>query len=105
MLGWQKETFRGRDAVAAERERGVRRILSGVATAGRQPLRDGGEVVLSGTSVGTLSSGNFSPVLGHGIGMGLLEPDLPVGREVTVVLREKEMPAHITALPFVKKES
>ena len=105
VLGWQKETFRGRDAVAAERERGVRRILSGVATAGRQPLRDGGEVVLSGTSVGTLSSGNFSPVLGHGIGMGLLEPDLPVGREVTVVLREKEMPAHITALPFVKKES
>jgi hypothetical protein len=37
--------------------------------------------------------------------MGLLAPDLPVGREVTVVLREKEMPAQITGLPFVKKES
>jgi aminomethyltransferase len=105
VLGWQKETFRGRDAVAAERERGVRRILTGVATADRRPLRDGGDVVLSGTSVGTLTSGNFSPVLGHGIGMGLLAPDLPVGREVTVVLREKEMPAQITGLPFVKKES
>jgi hypothetical protein len=35
----------------------------------------------------------------------LLRPDLPIGREVTVTLRGKEMPAHITALPFVKKES
>jgi aminomethyltransferase len=105
VLGWQKETFRGREAVEAERERGVRRLLTGVATEGRQPLRDGAEVVLSGTSVGTLTSGNFSPVLGHGIGLGLLRPDLPIGREVTVTLRGKEMPAHITALPFVKKES
>ncbi len=105
VLGWQKETFRGRAAVEAERERGVRRLLTGVATEGRQPLRDGAEVVLSGTIVGTLTSGNFSPVLGHGIGLGLLRPDLPIGREVTVTLRGKEMPAHITALPFVKKES
>jgi aminomethyltransferase len=105
VLGWQKETFRGRDAVAAERERGVRRVLTGVATEGRQPLRDGGEVLIHGTSVGALSSGNFSPVLGHGIGLGLLQPDLPPGREVTVALRGKEMPARIVALPFVKKES
>jgi aminomethyltransferase len=105
VLGWNKETFRGHDAVAAEKERGVNKILTGVATDGRQPLRDGGDVVVHGESVGTLSSGNFSPVLGHGIGMGLLHPDLEPGHEVTVALRGKEITARVTALPFVKKES
>ncbi|HEY5265885.1 MAG TPA: glycine cleavage system aminomethyltransferase GcvT [Acidimicrobiales bacterium] len=105
VLGWNKETFRGRAAVERERERGVARQLTGVATESRQPLRDGGEVMVEGVNVGTLSSGNFSPVLGHGIGMGLLRPGLAVGSDVTIVLRGREMPATVTTLPFVRKES
>jgi aminomethyltransferase len=105
VLGWKKTTFRGRDAVERERQRGVTRRLTGVATAGRQPLREGAEVVVGDQSVGTLTSGNFSPVLGHGIGMGLLAPGLEPGSEVTVVLRDREIPATVTALPFVRSES
>jgi aminomethyltransferase len=105
VLGWKKETFRGRAAVQAERERGVSRILTGVATADRQPLRDGAEIVVEGDPVGTLSSGNFSPVLGHGIGMGLLAAGLAPGQNVTAVLRGREINAEVTALPFVQKES
>jgi aminomethyltransferase len=55
--------------------------------------------------VGTLSSGNYSPVLGHGIGMGLLEPGLAPGQPVTIMLRGREIDASVTALPFVQKES
>jgi len=105
VLGWNKETFRGRAAVERERDRGVARQLTGVATASRQPLRDGGEVMVEGVNVGTLSSGNFSPVLGHGIGMGLLRPCLDIGGDVTIVLRGRDMPATVTTLPFVRKES
>ncbi|HVA70789.1 MAG TPA: glycine cleavage system aminomethyltransferase GcvT [Acidimicrobiales bacterium] len=105
VLGWKKTTFKGRDAVERERQRGVTRRLTGVASAGRQPLRDGAEVVADAQSVGTLTSGNFSPVLGHGIGMGLLAPGLEPGREVTVVLRGREIPATVTALPFIRSES
>ena len=105
VLGWQKETFKGRAAVERERARGVARLLTGVATSGRQPLRDGGEVVVNGQHVGILTSGNFSPVLEHGIGMGLLTPGLEAGAEVTVVLRGREIPATVTPLPFVRKES
>jgi aminomethyltransferase len=105
VLGWKKETFKGREAVERERERGVARQLTGVASSGRQPLRDGAEVVLDGKSVGTLTSGNFSPVLEHGIGMGLLVPGLAPGRDVTLVLRGREIPAAVTALPFVRSES
>jgi aminomethyltransferase len=103
VLGWDKETFRGRDAVAAERERGPRRLLTGVATEGRQPLRDGGVVNVDGEAAGTLTSGNFSPVLGHGIGLGLLEGDLTAGTEVTVELRGRDVAAIVVGLPFVAK--
>jgi aminomethyltransferase len=105
VLGWNKDAFRGRSAVEAERDRGVSKLLSGVATSGRQPLRDGGEVFLGGESIGMLCSGNFSPVLQHGIGMGLLRPNVPVGSDVTVSLRGRDMPAILTALPFIRKES
>ncbi len=105
VLGWDKETFRGRDAVAAERERGVTRLLTGVVADGRQPLRDGGEVFVEGVSRGTLTSGNFSPVLERGIGLGLLEGDLTAGTPAVVALRGREIPVTVTALPFVRKAS
>lgn len=103
VLGWDKETFRGRDAVERERERGLTRVLTGVIVDGRQPLRDGGEVLVDGSSVGMLTSGNFSPVLGRGIGMGLLSTGLDVGTPAMVSLRGREIPAGVTALPFVRK--
>ncbi len=103
VLGWDKETFRGREAVAAERERGPARLLAGVSVDGRQPLRDGAQVSIDGTSVGTLTSGNFSPVLGRGIGMGLLSEQLDEGTPVTVDLRGRTIAANVTALPFVRK--
>jgi aminomethyltransferase len=105
VLGWQKEAFKGRAAVERERERGVARLLKGVATPGRQPLRDGGEVFVDGVQVGLLTSGNFSPVLEHGIGLGLLTPELEEGTDVTVVLRGREIAASLTALPFVRKDA
>jgi aminomethyltransferase len=103
VLGFDKPTFRGRAAVEAERERGVRRRLTGVATSTRQPLRDGGEVCVDGASAGTLTSGNFSPVLGHGIGLGLVSGEPATGTPVTIELRGRSVPAQIVDLPFVAK--
>jgi aminomethyltransferase len=79
--------------------------LTGVATADRKPLRDGAKILVEGDQVGILSSGNYSPVLEHGIGMGLLEPGLAPGQPVTVMLRGREIEGTVVALPFVKKES
>ena len=103
VLGWDKPGFKGRSAVAAELERGPSRLLSGVMVSGRQPLRDGALVEANGRDVGTLSSGNFSPVLERGIGMGLLSPDLSVGDDVVVSLRGRELAAKVVPLPFVRK--
>jgi aminomethyltransferase len=103
VIGWDKEMFRGRQAVEEERERGPARLLTGVIVDSRQPLRDGGEVLLDGASLGSLTSGNFSPVLEKGIGMGLLSGDVVDGTPVSVSLRGREIPATITPLPFVRK--
>jgi aminomethyltransferase len=105
VLGWEKDTFKGRDAVLAERARGVNRHLTGVVSEGRQPLRDGGEVLVGGEVVGTLTSGNFSPVLGRGIGLGLLRGELEPDTPATVQLRGREIAVTITSLPFVRKAS
>ena len=104
VLGWNKPTFRGRAAVESERASGPRRRLTGLVAAGRQPLREGAEVFAEGRSVGVVSSGNYSPVLERGIGMGLLTPGLVLGEPVSVALRGREVAASVTALPFVAKE-
>ena len=105
VLGWKKETFRGRASVERERDRGVARFLTGIAVEGRQPLRDGAEVFVAGERVGVLSSGNFSPTLERGIGLGLFSRALEPGCAVTVALRGREIDASVVALPFVQKES
>ena len=103
VLGWDKETFRGRAAVERERDRGPDKLLTGLIVDGRQPLRDGGEVAVDGVNVGTLTSGNFSPVLERGIGLGLLTGGLDSGTAVSVALRGREIAARVSALPFVRK--
>ena len=74
VVGWDKPDFRGRAALAAERDRGVARRLVGLATEGRQPPREGATVGggRHGRS-GTVTSGNFSPMLEHGIALALVD--------------------------------
>ncbi len=103
VLGWDKPTFRGRAAVERERARGLTRGLTGVIADGRQPLRDGAQVWVDGVNVGVLTSGNFSPVLQRGIGMGLLSEGLVSGTPATIELRGREVAASIIDLPFVRK--
>ncbi len=105
VLGWDKPAFRGREAVAAERARGVARHLTGVIADGRQPLREGGEVRLDGEVAGVLTSGNYSPVLERGIGLAMLNQVVEPGHSVTVELRGRSVAAATVALPFVRKAS
>jgi aminomethyltransferase len=104
VVSWSKEEgFRGRPALDRERVGGVRRLLAGLATEGRQPPRAGAAVVGDGVKLGELTSGNFSPVLGHGIALGFLPPDITPGTRVEIDLRGRPVPATVVKLPFVAK--
>jgi aminomethyltransferase len=108
-LGWvvswgKPEGFRGKAALAREKEAGVSRRLAGLASDGRQPPRGGCPVRVDGTAAGEVTSGNFSPVLGHGIALALLPPDIKEGAAVEVQLRAHPLPAKVVPLPFVEKK-
>jgi aminomethyltransferase len=59
---------------------------------------------MGGAAVGTVTSGNYSPVLGHGIAMALLPPDVADGAGVEVAGRGHLEAAWIVPLPFVSKQ-
>lgn len=101
VVAWAKPHFAGRAALEAERQRGVSRRLRGLAVDGRQPPRDGYAVSVDGKPAGVVTSGNFSPVLGHGIAFAFLPPDVEPGAEVTVDLRGRPVPARVVPTPFV----
>jgi aminomethyltransferase len=101
VVGWDKGDFRGREALEAERERGPARRLRGLSVEGRRPPREGHGVLRDGEVVGEVTSGNFSPVLGHGIALALLPPDVVEGDELTIDARGTLLSARVVPLPFV----
>jgi aminomethyltransferase len=103
VVAWSKPEFRGRKAVAAEKERGVARRLRGLLLDGRRPPREGQAVLAGDRRVGTVSSGNFSPVLERGIALAFVDTDagLEDGDAVTVDLRGTPAAATLVRPPFV----
>jgi len=103
VVGWDKPPFPGQAALATERITGPHRRLCGIATEGRRPPRSGQEVLAGGAVVGAVTSGNFSPVLGHGIALAYLRPDVAEGAPVVLPVRGTELPGRVVPLPFVRR--
>jgi aminomethyltransferase len=84
VVDWDHE-FVGKAALVAQADGGIAKKLVSFRTADRRPPRHGYRL-RRGDSHGEVTSGNFSPVLGVGIGMGYLSPaaraDLPLEMEV-----------------------
>jgi len=94
-VAWDHE-FVGRDALVAERS-SLPRTLVAFSTDGRQIPRPGNSL-RAGSSNGWVTSGNFSPMLGVGIGMGYLEP--PTDAEMEVEIRGTWHPLRRVTPPF-----
>lgn len=103
VVRFDKGDFRGRAPLEAERDRGVARLLRGMTTEGRRPPREGATVSRDGAVVGAVTSGNFSPMLEHGIALGFLDPSIEVGTELSIDVRGKSLPATVVKLPFVRR--
>jgi aminomethyltransferase len=104
VVAWAKPMFRGKAALEIERAAGPTRLLRGIATEGRRPPRADSQVIAGDRVIGLVSSGNFSPVLGHGIALAFLDPTLDVGTAVEIDLRGSRLAGEIVPLPFVAKQ-
>lgn len=107
-LGWAVKwdaDFRGRSALAEVKEAGASRKPFGVVCTGRGVPRQGYRVLVDDTEIGALTSGNFSPSLGTGIGLALgpakLRPEM--GATVEIDARGRRIEGDIVRPPFVKR--
>jgi glycine cleavage system T protein (aminomethyltransferase) len=102
VVGWDKGDFRGRTALEKERADGPRRRLRGLVADGRQPPREGSAVEVDGDVVGTVTSGNFSPMRECGIALAFVDEPTGIvdGTAVSVVVRDRPLVATVTRLPF-----
>jgi aminomethyltransferase len=101
VVSWDKGDFLGRDALAAERDRGVARRLRALTVAGRRPPRADQVVLVAGEAAGVVTSGNFSPVLEQGIALAFVPPTVEIGDEVAIDVRGEAVPATVVKPPFV----
>ena len=103
VVRFDKGDFRGSAALRAEHDRGVARLLRGLLVDGRQIPRAGCSVLIDGKAVGEVTSGNFSPMLGQGIALAFLPPEVEIGAPATVDVRGRPVDATVVQTPFVAK--
>ncbi len=99
-IAWDHE-FRGRDALVVAREKPLAKRLIGFRTEGRLIPRHGHRL-RSGSAAGEVTSGNFSPTLQHGIGMGYISDVSPGQLEIEI--RGGWHPVELVDLPFYRRK-
>ncbi len=102
-VGFGKERFWGRDALLAEKQAGPDRLLRGLRAVGRGVPRAGMTVLRGADPVGVVTSGTFSPTLGTGIALALLDASAAVadGERVSVDVRGRPLECEVVKPPFV----
>lgn len=97
--------FIGKEALLRKREKGLQRKLIGFELLAGGVPREGHPIYSDQKEIGKVASGNFSPSLRKGIGMGYVDPRYSEeGSEILIDIRGKATPAIIVKRPFYKKK-
>jgi aminomethyltransferase len=98
--------FTGRDALVRQKKEGLPRVKVAFRVGSRRSPRHHYQILLDGTRVGSVTSGAFSPMLGCGIGIGLVTPEaVRLGTAVTICHDNVRMEATICDIPFYREGS
>jgi len=107
-LAWivklDKGDFLGRDALVAQKTEGPPRKLVGFEVEGRGIARQGHAVLSEGGTVGTVTSGTWSPTFEKALGLAYVPPDLAApGTPLTLDVRGRQLPARVVETPFYRR--
>ncbi len=95
--GWM-----GHQACLTRLTEGSPTVRVGLTLEGRMPAREGAKIFAGEEEVGIVTSGGFSPSLGHPIAMGYVKPaHAGDGAELEIEVRSKRLPATVSPMPFV----
>jgi len=92
--------FIGRDALKQQIENGVKDQLVGLIMEQPGVLRDHQKVLIDGDGEGEITSGGFSPTLGHAIALARLP--VGTGGAASIERRGQHIPVKIVKPPFVR---
>lgn len=95
----ENRPFVGREVLEDQKMFGGRFFQIGLALDGHGMLRRGSAVELVGQTIGTITSGSFSPV--KAISVALARVDRKFTGSCDVIVRDRLQPARITSVPFV----
>jgi aminomethyltransferase len=107
-LGWitklKKGNFIGSDVLRSQKENGIKKKLVPLVFEDRAFPRKGYTIKSNNKEIGIITSGTVSPILEKPIAMGYVEKEFAnEGTDVNVLIRNKEITAKISKLPFIKK--
>lgn len=92
--------FIGRPALEAQKLDGISEKLVGLVLEGKGVLRGHQKVILDSGEVGEITSGTFSPTLGHAIAMARVPAS--IGEHAKVEIRSKQLDVRVVKPMFVK---
>ena len=101
-IGWQKESFRGKQTLLEQKQVGTKLKLRAILATDRGiPRKDMQVKDLTGKVIGQVTSGTFSPGLKKGIGLALINPAIIKGDQVLIDIRGADSLFNVVELPFV----
>jgi aminomethyltransferase len=108
-VNFEKGDFMGRSALLAQAQAGISRRLVGFELLEKAVPRHAFKILSSQPHVGLIgevTSGNFSPLLQKGIGLGYVPFDYTTsGGPLMIDVRGKLVPARVVKPPFYKRSS
>lgn len=100
-VAWDSDRkFIGRIALESQQQQGVKRALVGLVLTERGMLRNHQKVISDNHEIGEITSGGFSPTLGHAI--ALARVPAAVVDEYFIEIRGKLLPVKMVKPPFVR---
>lgn len=103
-INLEGRTFPGRDAIAAIKEKGPKRVRVGLELSGKRVPREHYGIFQNGQQVGEITSGTFSPTLQKPIAMGYVPPELSKpGTELSIDIRGESVTGQVVKLPFYRR--
>ncbi len=101
-VGWKKPEFWGKETLSTQKLDGVKRKSVGLLATERGVPRAGVDVLdAAGTVVGHTTSGTFSPTLGNGVALALVDPGVEWGQELALDIRGRRLGVSVVKPPFV----
>ncbi len=106
IVAFQKGKFIGSDFLQQQNKEGTSRRLIGFELLEKAVPRQGMAICRESRKIGEVTSGNLSPILQKGIGLGFVVTQYSqVGTSLQIQVRGRLVPAVVVKLPFYKRSS